>query len=604
MAADRFRPEEEAAMRPHDELSFPASADAGGDDVSLFYRHWPAVESPARGAIVILHRGHEHSGRVAHLADELALPGFDIFAWDARGHGRSPGPRGHAPGFAALVRDLDAFVAHIGTAHGFAVADTAVVAQSVGAVIAATWVHDYAPKIRALVLASPAFRVRLYVPFAHPGLRLLRRLRGNFDVQSYVKARMLTHDPSRAASFDADPLITRAISVDILLGLNDAAERVVADAAAITVPTQLLVSGSDYVVEAGPQHRFYERLGSHTKERHVLAGFYHDTLGELGRAPAVAAVRRFLVERFERPPERPSLQDADRLGHTRAEADRLASPLPTLSPRGLYWAATRAGLKLGGTLSDGIRLGHETGFDSGATLDAVYRNTPSGRGAIGRAIDRAYLDSVGWRGIRTRKRCLEELIRDAMARLRLAGMPVHVLDIAAGHGRYVLEALEGGGAGLPDSILLRDFVAANVAAGRRLIAEKSLSHVARFEEGDAFDPASLAALTPKPTLAIVSGLYELFADNDLVRWSLGGVAAAVPAGGYLVYTNQPWHPQLEMIARALTSHRGGQAWVMRRRSQGEMDELVESHGFTKLAQRIDDDGIFTVSLAQRTGDAG
>ena len=590
-------------MRPHDELSFATRSFLNDDGVSLFYRHWPAVEAPARGAVVILHRGHEHSGRVAHLADELALPGFDLFAWDARGHGRSPGPRGHAPSFAALVRDLEAFVAHIGATHGFAVEDTAVVVQSVGAVVAATWVHDYAPKIRALVLASPAFRVRLYVPFARPGLRLLRRLRGNFDVQSYVKARMLTHDPSRAASFDADPLITRAISVDILLGLNDAAERVVADAAAITVPTQLLVSGSDHVVEAGPQHRFYERLGSRTKERHVLAGFYHDTLGELGRAPAVAGVRRFLVEQFDRPPERPSLQDADRHGHTRTEADRLASPLPMLSPRGLFWATTRAGLKLGGTLSDGIRLGHETGFDSGATLDAVYRNRPAGRGAIGRAIDRAYLDSVGWRGIRTRKRHLEELIRDAMARLRAAGMPVHVLDIAAGHGRYVLEALAAT-PGRPDSILLRDYVPGNVEAGRRLIAEKELADIARFEVGDAFDPASLAALQPRPTLAIVSGLYELFADNDLVRWSLGGVAAAVPAGGFLVYTNQPWHPQLEFIARALTSHRGGQAWVMRRRTQGEMDELVESHGFAKLAQRIDDDGIFTVSLARRVGDAG
>lgn len=591
-------------MRPHDERSFPSRSFANDDGVSLFYRHWPAVETPARGAIIILHRGHEHSGRVAHLADELVLPDFDVFAWDARGHGRSPGPRGHAPSFATLVRDLDDFVAHIGAAHGFAAADTAVVAQSVGAVIAATWVHDYAPKLRALVLASPAFRVRLYVPFARPGLRLLRRLRGNFDVQSYVTARMLTHDPSRAAAFDADPLITRAISVDILLGLNDAAERVVADAAAITVPTQLLVSGSDFVVEGGPQHRFYERLGSRTKERLVLPGFYHDTLGELGRAPAVAAVRRFLIEQFERPPERPSLQDADRLSHTRAEADRLASPLPALSPQGLFWVATRAGLKLGGTLSDAIRLGHDTGFDSGATLDAVYRNQPSGRGALGRAIDRAYLDSVGWRGIRTRKRHLEALIRDAMARLKAAGMPVHVLDIAAGHGRYVLEALEAGDLGRPDSILLRDTVPGNVEAGRRLIAEKELSDIARFEGGDAFDPASLAALQPKPTLAIVSGLYELFADNDLVRWSLGGVAAAVPAGGFLVYTNQPWHPQLEMIARALTSHRGGQAWVMRRRTQGEMDGLVESHGFAKLAQRIDDDGIFTVSLARRVSDAG
>ncbi|RZM12018.1 MAG: hypothetical protein EOP67_66350, partial [Sphingomonas sp.] len=128
------------------------------------------------------------------------------------------------------------------------------------------------------------------------------------------------------------------------------------------------------------------------------------------------------------------------------------------------------------------------------------------------------------------------------------------------------------------------------------------SEVARFEHGDAFDADALAAIRPAPTLAIVSGLYELFGDNALVARSLAGLARAVPEGGYLVYTCQPWHPQLEMIARALTSHRAGQAWVMRRRTQGEMDQLVAGAGFRKVEQRIDRWGIFTVSIAVREGD--
>ena len=98
---------------------------------------------------------------------------------------------------------------------------------------------------------------------------------------------------------------------------------------------------------------------------------------------------------------------------------------------------------------------------------------------------------------------------------------------------------------------------------------------------------------------IVSGLYELFPDNDQVATSLAGMADAIEPGGYLVYTGQPWHPQLEMIARALTSHRGGAAWVMRRRTQAEMDQLVRDAGFEKLEQRIDEWGIFSVSLARR-----
>ncbi len=98
---------------------------------------------------------------------------------------------------------------------------------------------------------------------------------------------------------------------------------------------------------------------------------------------------------------------------------------------------------------------------------------------------------------------------------------------------------------------------------------------------------------------MVSGLYELFADNGMVGGSLAGLAEAVEPGSYLVYTGQPWHPQLELIARALTSHRQGQAWVMRRRSQAEMDQLVEAAGFRKITQRVDEWGIFTVSLAQK-----
>jgi len=158
-----------------------------------------------------------------------------------------------------------------------------------------------------------------------------------------------------------------------------------------------------------------------------------------------------------------------------------------------------------------------------------------------------------------------------------------------------LQALEQ----LPESILLRDYSELNVQQGSALIAEKGLADIARFVQGDAFDRESLAALEPRPTLAVVSGLYELFPSNTLVSHSLAGLAEAVEDGGYLVYTGQPWHPQLEMIARALTSHRGGEAWVMRRRSQAEMDQLVEAAGFRKLAQRIDEWGIFSVSLAQR-----
>lgn len=580
-------------MRPCNEATFRSH-----DGTELFYRHWPASPGNNRRGILLFHRGHEHSGRLQHIVDELKLEDYAMFAWDARGHGRSPGDRGDSPGFAASVKDVDTFVRHVSSTYGIPADNLAIIAQSVGAVLVSTWVHDYAPGIRCVVLTAPAFKVKLYVPLARPALKLAYSLFGNFFINSYVKAKFLTHDPERIRSYETDPLITRAISVRVLLGLYEAGERVVADAAAITIPTQVFVSSADWVVHQGPQRDFHDRLGSKTKELHEMQGFYHDTLGELDRAGALEKIRRFVLQQFEHGASRVDLTSADQQGFTHDEARRLSAPLPTLSARALNFAAIRASMRTLGRLSQGIRLGLDTGFDSGSTLDYVYRNKPSGTTPIGRLIDKGYLNSLGWRGIRVRKAHIGHAIERAAAKLGASGRPLRIVDIAAGHGRYVLEAVDKLSA-QPDSILLRDYSDINVRDGTALIASKGLQAIARFAQADAFDANSIATLTPKPTLAIVSGLYELFPDNKLVSASLGGLKLALETGSCLIYTGQPWHPQLELIARTLTSHRDHQAWVMRRRTQGEMDQLVMQAGFQKIEQWVDEWGIFTVSLAVR-----
>ncbi|WP_180063799.1 bifunctional alpha/beta hydrolase/class I SAM-dependent methyltransferase [Acinetobacter sp. YH16042] len=571
------------------------------DGTSLFYQHWEnssLKSNRKKKAVILFHRGHEHSGRMAHLVNELNLPDFDFFAWDARGHGNTPGERGDAPSFSACVQDIQYFVQHIEQNYQIRSENIAIVAQSVGAVLAATWVHDYAPKIRALCLASPAFDIKLYVPFAKPGLTLLNKFAGNFFINSYVKAKMLTHDTARAQSYETDPQIARAISVRMLLGLYAASDRIVKDAQNIFVPTQVLCSGSDYVVHQKPQLAFYQKLPHPLKEFHVLDGFYHDTLGEKHRKIATDKIHRFIQQCFKQPYSAPKLLDADKIGPSCAVAETLSSTLPKHSLKHAFWSLTKQNLKIGSLFSKGLKIGEETGYDSGSTLDFVYRDKSESQNALGNIIDRQYLNAIGWRGIRVRKQNIEALLTKYASKLHDAQHAVRIMDIAAGHGRYILDAVQK----LPEhpeSILLRDYSSINVQAGQVMIEQRGLSQIAKFVEADAFDTTSLASVEPKPTLAVVSGLYELFSDNDLLRQSLSGLSQAIEKDGYLIYTGQIWHPQQEFIARALTSHRQGDAWVMRLRSQAEMDTLVEQAGFKKIDQVIDEFGIFTVSVAQK-----
>jgi alpha-beta hydrolase superfamily lysophospholipase/SAM-dependent methyltransferase len=559
------------------------------DCAQLFYRAWlPAA--PTKKALLLFHRGHEHSGRWQETVESLGLDDVAIFAWDARGHGRSPGERGSAENLATIITDIDVFVRHISQQYGIALEDMIVLAHSVGAVAVAAWVHDYAPPIRALILATPAFRVKLYVPFAVPLLRLKQKLLGPGYVKSYVKATMLTHDEEQARRYHADELIFRQIAVNILLDLYDTSTRLMADAGAITVPTLMIGAGADWVVKLSAQRKFFNGLSSPIKRMEVFPGMYHAVFHEKDRRLVVARIREFILERFAQPPQRLSLLDADKRGYTKAEYDRLRQP------GGLSYAVTRAAMKTLGRLSRGIQLGWRAGFDSGVTLDYVYENRPHGTTPLGRAMDRSYLNSIGWRGIRQRRVHLEQMLRTTIERTNASGRPVRLLDIASGPGRYVLETMHQLSR-IPITAVLRDYQQENLDAARRIAQELGLT-TATIAHGDAFDRASLAAVTPRPTIAIVSGLYELFPENEPVLRSLRGLADAVEPGGHLIYTNQPWHPQVEFIARVLTN-REGQPWIMRRRTQAEMDELVRAAGFEKLQQEIDPWGIFSVSLARR-----
>src|SRR5947199_10214539 len=121
--------------------------------------------------------------------------------------------------------------------------------------------------------------------------------------------------------------------------------------------------------------------------------------------------------------------------------------------------------------------------------------------------DRNDLNSRGWRGISERKKNLETLLRRVIEMTQAEGGTVRIVDIAAGGGRYLLETMRDLRE-TPISALLRDYKQENVAAARRLAAEFGLTNVT-VAPGDAFDRASLAAIQPRPTIGVVSGLFEL-----------------------------------------------------------------------------------------------
>lgn len=561
------------------------------DGTKIVYRCWQPEHFNQR-ILVLLHRGHEHSGRMSEMAHYFCDRGYLVYAWDARGNGLSEGERDYAPSCCVVEQDLDQFIRLILATTELDYPDLAIITSSMGAITAAAWVHDYAPKIRGMILATPSLAIRLYMPFAEPLLMLAQKFNWMPRVSSYVKSKMLTHDRSQQRLYNEDPLISGSIATPFLLDTLKTGRRLLADAQMITVPTLILSAGKDWVVRRAPQRKFYQRLASSFKEWHYNKQAHHALFIEDDRQQTFARCLKFLDTIFTRPPETVDFTDADTHSLSRDQYDALQ--LPSFNPT---YPIVRWAIKYLGGISQGITIGRNQGFDSGASLEYVYNNQPSGKTWIGRLIDQQYLNAPGWQGIRARKKLLEQQLHDCIAALRRDNRennPVRILDIAAGNGQYLFD-LAKNDANL--QLELRDLLAQNIETMQAMSQSLGLEQQFSFTQADAFDANSYQPQLVHD-IAISSGIYELFTANAPLKVAIQGIYQQLAEHGYYIYTNQPWHSQQEFIARTLPNHQG-QLWQMRCRPQTEMDELVESAGFCKVAMLIDPSGMFTVSISRR-----
>src|SRR5689334_7060808 len=78
------------------------------DGLALAAWHFPTPSPRAR--IVLFHGYADHVGRYPHVIEALTGAGYDVHAFDLRGHGHSEGVRGHVLRFQSYLDDADLFL--------------------------------------------------------------------------------------------------------------------------------------------------------------------------------------------------------------------------------------------------------------------------------------------------------------------------------------------------------------------------------------------------------------------------------------------------------------------------------------------------------------
>jgi len=264
---------------------------------ALYGQSWEPSASP-RAAILIVHGLGEHSGRYASTAAVLAGAGFAVHAIDYRGHGRSEGRRVHVDDVDDYVADVQAGLTEARRrSPGVSVF---LLGHSQGGLVGLKLALDHPAAVDGLVVTSPFLAVH---PASRPSsavramARVLVRVAPRVPMPTKIDVTLLSRDTTVGEAYARDPLVIHAASAGWLRAIGQAQREVRARARELSVPTLLMASGSDRLVDPEVTRMFVRDTDPEAVEFVWWDGFYHEMLNDLGREQVLARIVGWLVLR-------------------------------------------------------------------------------------------------------------------------------------------------------------------------------------------------------------------------------------------------------------------------------------------------------------------
>jgi alpha-beta hydrolase superfamily lysophospholipase len=188
-----------------------------------------APEATPRAAVCLVHGLGEHAGRYAHVAQAFADAGFGTLAFDLRGHGRTPGPRGHAPSFDVVMDDIGLLLEQ--AAQGFPATPRFLYGHSLGGSLVLNYALRRQPDVAGVVATSPGLRPARPISWTtRAAARLARRVWPSWRLPNGLDVEGISRDPAVVARYDADPLVHSRVSARFGLESIEAGEWAIAHA--------------------------------------------------------------------------------------------------------------------------------------------------------------------------------------------------------------------------------------------------------------------------------------------------------------------------------------------------------------------------------------
>ncbi len=203
---------------------------------------WLGIENPV-STVLLIHGLGEYGGRYEHVANKFIDEGFNVVAYDQRGHGKSDGKRGHTPSQDHLLNDLELFISYcteklkqplVLYGHSFG-----------GNVLCTYLLKRDTSKIKAAIISSAWLRLAFEPPSFKMALaKIMNFLWPSFTQKNDIDSADLTYVDELNRKYVTDKLVHSKISASLFLNAFNSAKWCLDNAKKLKTDS-LIIHGQD-----------------------------------------------------------------------------------------------------------------------------------------------------------------------------------------------------------------------------------------------------------------------------------------------------------------------------------------------------------------------
>ena len=265
------------------------------DGLELAGRSWCCPEPKA--VLCIVHGLGEHSGRYAHVAEFLNENGFSIFAFDLRGHGISPGKRGHTPSHEILLDDVEELLKYARAEYNDL--PMFLLGHSFGGNIVSNYIlKKNTGELKGAILSSSWLTLpKLPSKFEFAMARFLNPIFPSLTQSNKLSSSLLTSDPVINKSYDDDPLVFTLASIRLFLESYEAGLWAIEHTDRLKIPTLVWHGTEDKITSYAGSKAFAQNAGEKA-EFVSWEGIKHEALNDVSKDKVMAKLLGWMESRI------------------------------------------------------------------------------------------------------------------------------------------------------------------------------------------------------------------------------------------------------------------------------------------------------------------